>query len=164
MTAQSTDLTRLSAATLAGKLASGEVSSVEVTTAHLDRIAAVDPAVHAFLHVNTADALATARDVDARRAAGETLPELAGVPIAVKDIVVTKGIPTTAGSRILEGWIPPYVGLAPTVPVTAAGCRIEPPVSVPMPSGARKPATAALEPPPEPPGVRVRSHGLWVGP
>src|SRR6202042_3096267 len=57
-----------------------------------------------------------------------------------------------------------YVGLTPTVPVTAPGCRIDPPVSVPMPSGARNPATAALEPPPEPPGVRVRSHGLCDGP
>ncbi|GAA2728899.1 Asp-tRNA(Asn)/Glu-tRNA(Gln) amidotransferase subunit GatA [Cellulomonas aerilata] len=103
-----TDLTRLSAADLAGRLATGEVSSVEATQAHLDRIAAVEPAVHAFLHVNGEDALATARDVDARRAAGEDLHVLAGVPIAVKDIVVTRGMPTTAGSRILEGWVPPY--------------------------------------------------------
>ncbi len=103
-----TDLTRLTAADLAARLAAGEVSSVEVTQAHLDRIAAVEPAVHAFLHVNADDALATARDVDARRAAGESLHPLAGVPIAVKDIVVTRGMPTTAGSRILAGWVPPY--------------------------------------------------------
>src|SRR5690606_22543867 len=96
------------AAELADALAGGEVSSVEVTRAHLDRIAAVDHAVHAFLHVSAEDALATARQVDARRAAGEELHALAGVPIALKDIVVTKGMPTTAGSRILEGWIPPY--------------------------------------------------------
>ncbi len=103
-----TDLTRLTAADLAARLAAGEVSSVEVTQAHLDRIAAVEPAVHAFLHVSADGALATARDVDARRAAGESLHPLAGVPIAVKDIVVTRGMPTTAGSRILAGWVPPY--------------------------------------------------------
>src|SRR4051794_36315212 len=59
---------------------------------------------------------------------------------------------------------PPYVGLTPTVPVTAAGWRMEPPVSVPMARGASKEARAAEEPPPDPPGMRVRSHGLPVGP
>lgn len=101
------DLIRLSAADLAAKLASGEVSSVEATKAHLDRIAAVDGAVHAFLHVNEA-ALETAADVDRRRAAGDELGPLAGVPIAIKDVLVTTGMPSTSGSRILEGWIPPY--------------------------------------------------------
>ena len=103
-----TDLTRLTAAELADRLTAREVTSVEATQAHLDRIAAVEPAVHAFLHVAGEEALATAADVDARRAAGEELHALAGVPIAVKDVVVTRGLPTTAGSRILEGWVPPY--------------------------------------------------------
>ena len=102
------DLTRRTAADLADALVAREVSSVEVTQAHLDRIAAVDPLVHAFLHVSDEQALATAREVDARRAAGEELHPLAGVPVAVKDVVVTRGIPSTAGSRILEGWLPPY--------------------------------------------------------
>ncbi|HET8595981.1 MAG TPA: Asp-tRNA(Asn)/Glu-tRNA(Gln) amidotransferase subunit GatA [Intrasporangium sp.] len=102
------DLTRATAAELAEALATKTVSSVEVTQAHLDRIAAVDERVHAFLHVDAEGALAAARSVDERRAAGESLPRLAGVPIAVKDVMTTRGIPTTCGSRTLEGWIPPY--------------------------------------------------------
>ena len=103
-----TNLISLNAADLAAKLAAKEVSAVEVTTAHLDRIDAVDGAVHAFLHVDRAGALATAKDIDARRAAGEELPVLAGVPLGLKDILATRGLPTTCGSKILEGWIPPY--------------------------------------------------------
>ncbi|MGY0006723.1 Asp-tRNA(Asn)/Glu-tRNA(Gln) amidotransferase subunit GatA [Micromonospora sp. I033] len=103
-----TDLTRLSAAEIAGLVATGETSAVEVTQAHLDRITAVDEQVHAFLHVDTEGALAAARSVDERRAAGEDLGPLAGVPVAVKDVLTTKGVPTTVGSKILEGWRPPY--------------------------------------------------------
>ncbi|MDQ1581436.1 MAG: aspartyl-tRNA(Asn)/glutamyl-tRNA(Gln) amidotransferase subunit, partial [Microbacteriaceae bacterium] len=102
------DLTRLSAADLSGLLASREVSSVEATRAHLDRIAAVDTDVHAFLHVAADAALRTAADVDARRAAAENLGPLAGVPIAIKDVLATRDMPSTAGSKILEGWVPPY--------------------------------------------------------
>ena len=101
------DLTRISAAQLSERLASGEVSSVEATRAHLDRIAAVDGDVHAFLHVS-GDALETAAAIDARRAAGEALSPLAGVPIAIKDVLCTYDMPSTSGSKILEGWVPPY--------------------------------------------------------
>ncbi|SCL21011.1 aspartyl/glutamyl-tRNA(Asn/Gln) amidotransferase subunit A [Micromonospora rhizosphaerae] len=102
------DLTKLSAAEIAGLVAGGETSAVEVTQAHLDRIAAVEDRVHAFLHVDTEGALAAARALDERRAAGAELGPLAGVPVAVKDVLTTKGVPTTVGSKILEGWRPPY--------------------------------------------------------
>ncbi len=102
------DLTRLSAADVAATIAAGEASAREVTQAHLERIEAVDPQVHAFLHVDTNGALAAADAVDAKRAAGEALSPLAGVPLAMKDIVVTQGLETTAGSKILAGWHPPY--------------------------------------------------------
>ncbi len=105
----SADLTRRTAAELAGLVHSREVSAVEVAQAHLDRIAAVDGDVHAFLHVATDAALASAERVDADLAAG-TAPAspLAGVPLALKDVFTTADMPTTAGSRILEGWRPPY--------------------------------------------------------
>ncbi|MCM2421811.1 Asp-tRNA(Asn)/Glu-tRNA(Gln) amidotransferase subunit GatA [Streptomyces sp. RKAG293] len=103
-----TDLTRLTAAETADVVATGKASAVEVAQAHLDRIGAVDEKVHAFLHVDTEGALGAARAVDERRAKGEKLGPLAGVPLALKDIFTTKGIPTTVGSKILEGWIPPY--------------------------------------------------------
>jgi aspartyl-tRNA(Asn)/glutamyl-tRNA(Gln) amidotransferase subunit A len=101
------DLTTMSAAQLDSALRDKAVSSVEVTQAFLDRLQALDPAVHAFLHVDQHGALSQAAAADERRAAGESSP-LLGVPIAVKDIVATRGLPTTCGSRILQGWVPPY--------------------------------------------------------
>ncbi|GAA2132442.1 Asp-tRNA(Asn)/Glu-tRNA(Gln) amidotransferase subunit GatA [Kitasatospora kazusensis] len=103
-----TDLIRYTAAETAAAISSGEVSAVEVAQAHLDRIDAVDKKVNAFLHVDTEGALSAARAVDAKRAKGEELGPLAGVPLALKDVFTTKGVPTTCGSKILEGWIPPY--------------------------------------------------------
>ena len=93
---------------MAAKLAAGETTSVALTQSHLDRIEAVDTKVHAFLFVDSQGALAQAAAVDAKRAAGEKLSPLAGVPLALKDVMVQKGVPTTAGSKILEGWHPPY--------------------------------------------------------
>ena len=98
------ELTRLTAAQTAARIAAGDVSAEEVTRAHLARIGQVDDRVHAFLHVDTDGAIAQARRVDA----GELSGPLAGVPLALKDVIVTRGVPTTAGSRILEGWVPPY--------------------------------------------------------
>jgi len=103
-----TDLIRHTAAELATALASGATSSVEVTQAHLDRIAAVDGAVHAFLHVNPEVSLAAAKASDARRKAGTILNALDGVPLAIKDVLVTTDMPSTSGSLILEGWMSPY--------------------------------------------------------
>ncbi|MGE5133685.1 MAG: Asp-tRNA(Asn)/Glu-tRNA(Gln) amidotransferase subunit GatA [Gemmatimonadota bacterium] len=98
----------MSAAGLAAAVAGGEVSAVEVTRAHLDRIGATDERVHAFLHVGAESALRAARAVDERRAAGEPLGPLAGVPLALKDVFTTEDMPTTCGSKILGSWQPPY--------------------------------------------------------
>ena len=102
------ELITMTAAELSAAMAVGEVSAADVTEAHLDRITAVDDQVKAFLHVAADDARARAREVDARRKAGEPLGPLAGVPVAVKDLFTTVGMPTTCGSKILEGWHPPY--------------------------------------------------------
>jgi aspartyl-tRNA(Asn)/glutamyl-tRNA(Gln) amidotransferase subunit A len=102
------ELIKMTAADLGAAIAAGHTSAVEVTQAHLDRIEAVDAQVHAFLHVAPEAALAAAAAVDSRRAAGEPLGPLAGVPLALKDVFTTTDMPTTCGSRILEGWRPPY--------------------------------------------------------
>ena len=96
------------ASEMAAAVASGEITSEALTQAHLSRIAEVDEKVHAFLHVDEEGALAQARAVDVARAKGEKLSPLAGVPLALNDVMVQKGVPTTCGSKILEGWRPPY--------------------------------------------------------
>ncbi|TMR11098.1 Asp-tRNA(Asn)/Glu-tRNA(Gln) amidotransferase subunit GatA [Nonomuraea turkmeniaca] len=101
-------LIRKTAAELGAMIAAGDVSAVEVAEAHLDRMAEVEPKVKAFLHVDREVTLEQARAVDARLRAGEKLGPLAGVPIAHKDIFSTHDMPTTAASKILEGWRPPY--------------------------------------------------------
>ncbi len=114
------ELIRWTAAELADRLRSGEVSSVEAVQAHLDRIAQVDPDLHAFLHVAGPTALDRAAEMDRLRAAGEAPSALAGVPIAIKDVLCTKDMPSTAASRILEGWVPPY-DATPVARLRAAG-------------------------------------------
>jgi aspartyl-tRNA(Asn)/glutamyl-tRNA(Gln) amidotransferase subunit A len=92
----------------AARVARGETSAVDVTQTALAAAAAHDAALHAFLHVAGEAAIEQARAVDGKRARGEALGPLAGVPVAVKDAICARGMPATAGSRILEGWTPPY--------------------------------------------------------
>ncbi|CAN5818774.1 Asp-tRNA(Asn)/Glu-tRNA(Gln) amidotransferase subunit GatA [soil metagenome] len=102
------DLTTYDATRLAELLQAGDVSAEDVTAAHLERVASHDGDINAFLAVLADDATAQARDVDRRRVAGEPVGALAGIPVAVKDVLCTRGVPTTCGSRILEGHRPPY--------------------------------------------------------
>jgi aspartyl-tRNA(Asn)/glutamyl-tRNA(Gln) amidotransferase subunit A len=97
-----------SAVAIAARVASGEISAVSVAEAALARIDDRDPRLHAFLTVTRDVALEQARAVDAKRARGEALGPLAGVPIALKDAICTRGVRTTAGSKILGDYRPPY--------------------------------------------------------
>jgi aspartyl-tRNA(Asn)/glutamyl-tRNA(Gln) amidotransferase subunit A len=107
------EITDLSAVELRERLARGEISAPEVVEAYLQRIRALDPQLHAFLYVDAEGALMQARKVQEQvlarsRGSEADLPPLAGIPVAVKDNMCTKGVPTTCASRILEGWRPPY--------------------------------------------------------
>jgi aspartyl-tRNA(Asn)/glutamyl-tRNA(Gln) amidotransferase subunit A len=92
----------------ARRIATGEITAAQVVEAMLARIAAIDGELGAFVEVDAAGARAAAAEVDRRRAANVPQGVLAGVPIALKDVLVTRGLATTAGSKILQGWIPPY--------------------------------------------------------
>jgi aspartyl-tRNA(Asn)/glutamyl-tRNA(Gln) amidotransferase subunit A len=102
------NLTDLPLTVLIGQLRSGERSSVEVTGAFLDSIAAHNPKLGAFLHVDRDEGLKQAAEVDAARAAKQPLGPLAGIPVALKDVLCTIGQPTTCGSRMLKEFVPPY--------------------------------------------------------
>ena len=97
-----------SATDLLARLSHGDVASEELTSAFLQAIRERDPKVLAFLHVDEASALAQAQSVDTRRKNGEPLGLLAGLPVAVKDVLCTRGQPTTCGSKILRNFVPPY--------------------------------------------------------
>ncbi|MDU3111294.1 amidase family protein, partial [Corynebacterium sp.] len=114
----------LSAFELAQKIHARELTSVEVTQAFLDRIAAIDEDIHAFLHVGAEEALAAARKVDESLDAGEEpASALAGVPLALKDVFTTTDAPTTCASKMLEGYMSPYDATV-TAKLRAAGIPI----------------------------------------
>jgi aspartyl-tRNA(Asn)/glutamyl-tRNA(Gln) amidotransferase subunit A len=103
------ELYELTAHEAAAKLRAREVSSVDLTRAYLDRIDRVDPGIHAYLRVMRDEALVMAAEADQRLAAGDGhVGPLTGIPIALKDLLATRGLETTAGSRMLAGYIPPY--------------------------------------------------------
>jgi aspartyl-tRNA(Asn)/glutamyl-tRNA(Gln) amidotransferase subunit A len=98
----------LTAVELLAQLRSGEITSAEVTKAYSDRIAAVDGKVKAFLRVDSAAAMTRAEEIDSRRKAGKPVGKLAGLPVAIKDLLCTAGEPTTCASKMLENFRPPY--------------------------------------------------------
>src|SRR5438270_11672337 len=105
------ELYELTSHEAADRLRARDISSVELATAYLDRIAAVDGPIHAYLAVLRDEALAMAREADDRLASGDAGP-LTGIPIALKDLLATEGIETTAGSRMPQGYRPPYSATA----------------------------------------------------
>jgi aspartyl-tRNA(Asn)/glutamyl-tRNA(Gln) amidotransferase subunit A len=104
-----TDLTTLTIGEVHALLKKGEISSVELTNAYLNRIAALDGQIKAYLTVTDTQALAQAREADARRARGEDTP-LLGIPLAYKDVLCTRGVQTTCGSKNTGGLPPALYG------------------------------------------------------
>ncbi len=111
----STTAARASATSIEGvrtAIAKGETTATAVTEICLARIAGEDPRIHAFLSVDRDSALAQAARIDAVAAKGEPLPKLAGIPFGIKDVLTVEGFTATAGSKILEGYKPPYTSTA----------------------------------------------------
>src|SRR5436309_2592408 len=96
------------AAELFGLLSRGDISAEELTKSFLEAIRQRDPGVKAFLHINEESALEQARCIDGKRKRGESLGPLAGIPVAIKDVLCIQGQPTTCASKILENFVPPY--------------------------------------------------------
>ena len=101
-------ITSRTALELAADFQGGALSAADIVDAHLNRIEQLNPELNAFLHVDADRARQRAAELDKARAAGEVTGALAGVPVGLKDLLCTRGIPTTAGSKILDGWHPPY--------------------------------------------------------
>lgn len=102
------ELTRLSAWEMKELLKNGEVSSEELVKSHLEKIEAMDKDLNAFISVNSENALQAARKVDKKIKNGEEVGLLAGIPIGIKDNIMTKDLRTTCGSRMLEDFVPPF--------------------------------------------------------
>ncbi len=102
------ELYRKSAYELSQMMKNGEVSSVEITKSVFDRIKAVEPKIDAYVTLDEENALKAAQEIDNKRSAGEELPELAGIPIGIKDNISTKGLRTTCSSKMLENYVPPF--------------------------------------------------------
>lgn len=118
-----TSLETLSIPAARAAVVEGRTSAAALTSAYYERIATVDPAIHSYLALTRDRALAQAERIDAAVKSGAPLGPLAGVPVAVKDVLATKGAPTTAASRILEGYLPPYDATA-VAKLEAAGAIV----------------------------------------
>lgn len=108
------DLTSLTLTEMQTGLKQGQFSSRELVQAALDRISKLEPSLHAFLHIASEPALKQAAEADKRRksAGSDDLPPLLGIPMAIKDVLTVEGLPCTCGSKILEGFVPPFTATA----------------------------------------------------